>query len=426
MEDASISLLLAILLCLIICSAFFSGSETAMMSLNRYRLRHLAKNNHSGARKASKLLERPDRLIGLILIGNNFVNILASAIATIIGQQLFGNAGIAIATGVLTLVVLIFAEVSPKTVASMYPEKIAFPAAYILWPMLRLFYPLVMVFNFITAGFLRIFGIRLGKSDSDHLSTEELRTIVNEAGPLLPKRNQSMLLGVLELADVTVNDIIIPRNEVEGIDLDDDMEKILQQLSTTKHTRLPVYQGDINQIVGILHMRNLAQLIQSGNLNKAAILQVVQETYFVPESTPLQTQLLAFQRHSRRIGVVVDEYGDVEGIVTLEDILEEIVGELSADEADIDQDIHPQEDGSYFIDGSTYIRDINKTLHWDLPTDGPKTLNGLITELLESLPDANCCLRLDNYYFETLQIGDNTVKTVRIQRGRPRTVRSTR
>ncbi|WP_027852993.1 HlyC/CorC family transporter [Marinobacterium litorale] len=419
MEDASISSLLIILLLLIICSAFFSSSETGMMSLNRYRLRHMVKNNHRGARQASSLLERPDRLIGLILIGNNFVNILASAIATVIAVRIWGDAGIAIATTGLTLVILIFAEVSPKTVAALHPERIAFPAAYILRPMLTLLYPLVVIVNTITNGFLRLFGINLSGNSNEHLSTEELRTLVNEAGSLLPQRNQSMLLGVLELADVTVNDIMIPRSEVEGIDLDQELDEILTQLSHTKHTRLPVYHGDINQVIGILHMRNLAQLIQQGQVTKPAIMQVVREPYFVPESTPLQTQLLNFQKQSRRIGIVVDEYGDIEGIVTLEDILEEIVGELSADNAGLNQEIHPQEDGSYFIDGTAYIREINKNLDWNLPTDGPKTLNGLITETLESLPDANVCLRLDDYHFETLQISDNRVKTVRIHKGTP-------
>jgi Mg2+/Co2+ transporter CorB len=386
-----------------------------MMSLNRYRLKHLAKNNHLGARKAAALLERPDRLIGLILIGNNFVNILASAIATVIAVRLWGDAGIAIATAALTLVILIFAEVTPKTLAALHPERIAFPAAVLLRPMLRLFYPLVATVNAITNFILRLFGVNPLDGKNDHLSTEELRTLVNESGALIPQSNQSMLLGVLELGDVTVNDIMIPRNEVEGIDLDQELEQILEQLSCTKHTRLPVYQGDINQIVGILHMRNLAQLIQTGKVTKAAILAVVHETYFVPESTPLQTQLLNFQKHSRRIGVVVDEYGDVEGIVTLEDILEEIVGALSADHAEINQDIHPQDDGSYFIDGSAYVREINKSLEWELPTDGPKTLNGLITEQLESIPEANVCVEIENYRFETLQISDNLIKTVRVQ-----------
>jgi len=384
------------------------------MSLNRYRLKHLAKNNHPGARKASRLLERPDRLIGLILIGNNFVNILASAIATVIAVRLWGDAGIAIATGGLTLVILIFAEVTPKTLAAMHPERIAFPAAMLLLPLLRILYPLVAVVNLITNGILRILGINTDGDNSHHLSTEELRTIVNEAGALIPQRNQSMLLGVLELSDVTVNDIMIPRNEVEGIDLDQDMEQILDQLSCTRHTRLPVYQGDINQICGILHMRNLAQLIQQGKLTKAAIAAVVHEPYFVPESTPLHTQLLNFQKQSRRIGIVVDEYGDVEGVVTLEDILEEIVGEMSHDEAQTNQDVHPQDDGSYIIDGQAYVREINKSLNWDLPTNGPKTLNGLIIETLESLPESNVCLQLEHYRMETLQISDNTIKTVRV------------
>ena len=416
MEDASISSLSILLFILILCSAFFSSSETGMMSLNRYRLKHLAKNNHLGARKAAKLLDRPDRLIGLILIGNNFVNILASAIATVIAVRIWGDAGIAIATGALTLVVLIFAEVTPKTLAAMYPEKIAFPASYVLTLLLKVFYPLVFAVNLITNGIFRLLGIKTTGEDAHNLSTEELRTIVNESGALIPQSNQSMLLGVLELSEVTVNDIIIPRNEVEGIDLDNDMDQILEQLSKTKHTRLPVYRGDINQIVGVLHMRNLAQLIQQGKVTKPAIMAVVHEAYFIPESTPLQTQLLNFQKESRRIGVIVDEYGDVQGIVTLEDILEEIVGELSNDQSDIHEDIHQQEDGSYFIDGSANIREINKALNWELSTEGPKTLNGLITEQLESIPDANVCIKINEYRLETLQISDNLIKTVRVQR----------
>jgi Mg2+/Co2+ transporter CorB len=416
LEDASISSLSILLFILILCSAFFSSSETGMMSLNRYRLKHLAKNNHLGARKAAKLLDRPDRLIGLILIGNNFVNILASAIATVIAVRIWGDAGIAIATGALTLVVLIFAEVTPKTLAAMYPEKVAFPASYVLVLLLKVFYPLVFAVNLITNGIFRLLGIKTTGEDAHNLSTEELRTIVNESGALIPQSNQSMLLGVLELGEVTVNDIIIPRNEVEGIDLDHEMDQILEQLSKTKHTRLPVYRGDINQIVGVLHMRNLAQLIQQGKVTKPAIMAVVHEAYFIPESTPLQTQLLNFQKESRRIGVVVDEYGDVQGIVTLEDILEEIVGELSNDQSDIHEDIHQQEDGSYFIDGSAYIREINKALTWELSTEGPKTLNGLITEQLESIPDANVCIELNEYRLETLQISDNLIKTVRVQR----------
>lgn len=385
-----------------------------MMALNRYRLRHLVKKNHSAAINASRLLERPDRLIGVILIGNNFVNILASAIATIIAVKLWGDAGIAIATGLLTLIILIFAEVTPKTLAALHPERIAFPASYVLKPLLKIFYPLVWLINIITNNLLKLFGVKADQHANDHLSTEELRTLVHEAGALLPKRNQSMLLGVLELEDVTVNDIMIPRNEVEGIDMDQSIEQILAQLSTTQHTRLPIYHGDINHVVGLLHMRNLAQLIQRGEVTKDSIVNVSREPYFVPESTPLQTQLLNFQKQSRRIGIVVDEYGDVEGIVTLEDILEEIVGELSAENNDLVEDIHPQDDGSYFIDGGAYVRDINRALHWQLPTDGPKTLNGLITETLESLPDANICMVIGDIRLETLQIQDKFIKSVKM------------
>ncbi|WP_136680416.1 HlyC/CorC family transporter [Neptunomonas sp. XY-337] len=414
MEEASISFLLGILVFLICCSAFFSSSETGMMSLNRYRLKHLVKQKHAGARRASNLLDRPDRLIGVILIGNNFVNILATSIATVLAVRIWGDAGIAIATAALTLVILIFAEVTPKTMAALFPERIAFPASFVLTPLLKLLYPLVWIVNGITNSILKVFGVNVDSQNEDHLSTEELRTLVNEAGALLPKRKQSMLLGVLELNDVTVDDIMIPKNEIQGIDLDLELDDILDKLSKTAHTRLPVYNGDVNKVVGILHMRNLAQLIQQGMVTKAAILQVIAEPYFIPESTPLQTQLLNFQKESRRIGLVVDEYGDVQGIATLEDILEEIVGELSADHKEENSDIHLQEDGSYFIEASAYIREINKTLNWELPTDGPKTLNGLIIETLESIPDANVCLTIGQYRIETLQITDNLIKSARL------------
>ena len=414
MDDASIGSLLGVLLFLIFCSAFFSSSETGMMSLNRYRLRHMVKNKHRAATKASKLLQRPDRLIGVILIGNNFVNILASAIATIVAVRLWGEAGIALATASLTLVILIFAEVTPKTVAALHPDRIAFPASYILQPLLLVLYPFVWIVNGITNGLLKLFGIKVTEGNHHHLSTEELRTLVNESGAVLQQRNQSMLLGVLELDDVAVNDIMIPRNEVIGIDLEDDIEVIIEQLSTTNHTRLPVYRGEVNKVVGMLHMRNLAQVFQQGSVTKAAILQVIHEPYFVPESTPLQTQLLNFQKAGQRIALVVDEYGDIQGVVTLEDILEQIVGEMSGNTKEEDQDIHRQEDGSYFIDGTANIRDVNKSLDWDLPTDGPKTINGLMTEVLESIPDANVCLTIGRYRIETLQVTANLIKTIRI------------
>jgi Mg2+/Co2+ transporter CorB len=385
-----------------------------MMSLNRYRLKNLVKKKHSAAQKADKLLQRPDKLIGVILIGNNFVNILAASIATVIAVRLYGDAGIAIATTVLTIVILIFAEVTPKTIAAIHPEKIAFPAAYILGPLLKLMYPLVYLVNLITNGLLRLAGISTANADDQHLSTEELRTIVNESGALLPKGKQSMLLGVLELNEVTVEDIMIPRNEIIGIDLDLDFEEILEIITTSEHTLLPVFNTDINKVNGILHLRNLTKLIQQNNLNKTTLLQVIREPYFIPESTPLQTQLFNFQKENHRLGLVVDEYGDIQGIATLADILEEIVGELSSIQKEENNEIHPQDDNSYIIEGTVFIRDINKSLNWTLPTDGPKTLNGLITETLESIPEANVCLKVANYHIETLQISENQIKSSRL------------
>ncbi len=385
-----------------------------MMSLNRYRLRHMVKNKHPGATRASLLLSRPDRLIGVILIGNNLVNIAAASIATVLAVRLWGDAGVAISTLGLTLIILIFAEVTPKTLAALHPERVAFPAAVILKPLLIILYPAVWLVNGITNGLLKLLGVKSDGQNQDHISSEELRTIVNEAGALIPQRNQSMLLGILELEEVTVQDIMIPRNEAIGIDLEDDLDTILELISDSEHTRLPVYKGDINQVVGILHLRNMARVMKSGEPSKAALLQEAKEPYFIPESTPLQTQLLNFQKEGKRIGLVVDEYGDIQGLCTLEDILEEIVGELSDSRKVENQDIHPQDDGTFFIDGSATMRDINKAMDWDMPVDGPKTLNGLITETLEFIPDSNVCLDINGYRIETIQIQENLIKMARV------------
>jgi len=385
-----------------------------MMSLNRYRLRHLVKKKHRGAIRASHLLERPDRLIGVILIGNNLVNISAASIATVMAVRLWGDAGIAIATFGLTLVILIFSEVTPKTLAALHPEKIAFPAAFLLRPLLTLLYPAVWLVNSITNILLKILRINIEGSNQHHLSTEELRTLVNEAGAMLPQHNQSMLLGILELESVRVQDVMIPRNEVIGIDLEASDAQILAGIIASEHSRLPVYKGDINQVVGILHLRNMAKVFNQSGFSKAALVQVIREPYFIPESTQLQTQLLNFQKEGRRIGLVVDEYGDIQGICTLEDILEEIVGELTNDRRPENQDIHPQDDGSFFIDGSATIRDINKAMDWELPVDGPKTLNGLITEQLEFIPETNICLTIGRHRIETIQTQDNLVKMAKV------------
>ncbi|MDR5893236.1 HlyC/CorC family transporter [Halomonas mongoliensis] len=413
-DDFPLGLLFSLLFLLICFSAFFSSSETGMMSINRYRLSHQANSGDSRARRVARLLSRPDRLIGVILIGNNFINNLAASIATIIAIHYFGEVtGPAVATALLTITILIFAEVTPKTYAAVKPERIAYPASRVLEPLLKLLYPLVWLVNAISNGLLKLLGVKSIEGGGDHLTRDELRTVVHEAGTLIPQRHQAMLLSILDLENVTVNDIMVPRHEVVGIDLDDSLEEILTQIRTSQHTRLPVYKGDINNIIGMLHLRNAARFLSRSEVTKAAIVQEAREPYFIPESTPLHTQLLNFQKQKRRIGIVVDEYGDVEGLVTLEDILEEIVGEFTTDVAGMEQEIHRQEDGSHLIDGTANIRDINKTLGWQLPTDGPKTLNGLILEHLEAFPDGPACLQVGSVRMEILEVRDNLITAAR-------------
>ena len=415
MNEAPLGILFSVLAVLILLSGFFSSSETGMMSLNRYRLRHLNKQKHRGARRASKLLDRPDRLIGLILIGNNLVNIFASAIATVIAIRLWGDAGIFIATVALTLVILIFAEITPKTIAALHPEKIAFPASLVLLPLMKLMLPVVVTVNGVTNGLLRLLGFDPSMGSDENLSSDELRTIVTDAGQLIPSRHRRMLLNILDLEEVTVDDIMVPRNEVYGVDLDDEDQDILRSLQTSSHTRLPVWREDINHIVGILHMRSLSRVIDSQGLDRDALEREMEKPYFIPESTPLHTQLRNFQTKKRRLAVVVDEYGDVLGLVALEDILEEIVGQFTSNLAEAEEDIYPQRDGSFIIDGTASVREINKSLNWSLPTDGPKTLSGLILENLESFPDATAGLAIGKYRVEILELEGNVVQAARVK-----------
>ena len=413
MNEAPLGILFSVLAALILLSGFFSSSETGMMSLNRYRLKHLQNNKHRGAIRAGKLLDRPDRLIGLILIGNNLVNIFASAIATVIAIRLWGDAGIFIATLALTLVILIFAEITPKTVAALYPERIAFPATLVLLPLLKILYPIVAMVNWVTNGLLRMLGVDPAKQADEHVSSDELRTIVTDAGQLIPARHRGMLLNILDLEQVSVNDIMVPRSEVYGIDLDEGDDEILRVIQTSSHTRLPVWREDINNIVGMLHMRNISRVIDAGGLDRAALEREMEKPYFVPESTPLHTQLLNFQQKKHRLGVVVDEYGEVMGLVALEDILEEIVGEFTSNLADSGDMIFPQRDGSFIISGAASIREVNKSLDWSLPTDGPRTLSGLVLEYLEGFPDANAGLSIGDYRLEILELEGNVVQAVR-------------
>jgi len=407
---------------LILASAYFSSSETGMMSLNRYRLKHLKREQHAGAIRASRLLEKPDKLIGVILIGNNFVNFLAASIATSIAIKIVGDPAPLATAVILTMVVLIFAEVTPKTVAALYPERIAYPSSLLLALLLRVLHPVVWMVNFVSNGLVRLLGFTLHNNDSQqHLTPEELRTVVYESGERMPRRRHGMLLNILDLEKATVNDILVPRNEILGIDIDDDLTEILEQIASSQHTRMPVYRGDIDNIVGMLHLRSIGKLLNVESLNKAMVLQETNEAYFVPESTPLHTQLFNFQKKKLRMAIVVDEYGAVKGMVTLEDILEEIVGEFTTDMADSSKDIHAQVDGSYLIDGATSIREINRTLGWDLDSGGAKTINGLLMEILQSIPESTVGVELNGYYAEIVQTKDNVIRTVRM-RAIPKTV----
>jgi Mg2+/Co2+ transporter CorB len=412
-DDVPLSALIGVLVALLLLSAFFSGSETALVSLNRYQLRHKARQGYRGAMLAERLLQRPDRLIGLILLGNNLANFSAASLVALIAMKIGGQPAVALGTLILTLVVLIFSEAAPKTLAALHPERIAFPAAIIYYPLLKITYPIVWLTNVASNGVLFLFGVRSGDSELTPLTREELRTVVHEAGGRISNRYQKMLLNILDLEKVTVDDVMVPHNEIIGIDLDDDTAEIERIINRSEHTRLPVYSDNIDRIVGILHMRRLANLAQR-TFDQDALRRLLDEPYFVPEGTPLSTQLVQFQRRGERIALVVDEYGDIQGIVTLEDILEEIVGEFTTDPADQVDDVVREGPDSFLVSGTANIRELNRTQGWDLPTDGPKTLNGLIVEMLETIPEPSTCVNISGYPLEIVASNDNRVRTVRI------------
>jgi Mg2+/Co2+ transporter CorB len=417
LNELPLGLLFTILGLLILFSAFFSSSETGMLSLNRYRLKHLSNEGHRGARLAQRLLKHPENLISVILIGNNLVNIAAASLSTIIFLRLMpGNEDLALAvsTVVLTLIVLIFAEVTPKTLAQRHPERIAFVAAYPLRVFSTLLAPAVWFVNHIVKGIFWIMRVGHRKDAVESISSEELKTIVFESSATLPQDKQSMLLGILELENVTVDDIMVPRNEVAGIDMEATVEEIADSIRQTEYTRFPLYKGDVDKVIGILHIRDAAEFLYADNPSKVMLTKAAKDPYFVPEGTRLHTQLMNFQSQQLRMALVVDEYGDIQGLVTLEDLLEEIVGEFTTDQANSNKEVHPQRDGSFVVDGTASIRDINKLLNWNLPTDGPKTLNGLILEQVEAIPDANLSLKIGAYLIEILQINDNAVIAARI------------
>ena len=399
---------------LILLSAYLSGTETAMMALNRYRLRHLVKRRNRGARKADRMLKRPDRLLGVILVGNNLVNFSAATLATIIGYNLLGDTGVLLAPWVLTLTFLIFAEVAPKTLAAEQPEAWALKAVYALEPLAKVLHPVVLLINGFSNALVKPF-LPERQSGDDQLTKDELITVVSEGAHAVGER-KNMMTRLLDLETVTVNDIMVPRTEIVSINIDDDIADILTSTAASQHTLLPIYKDNFNNMLGVLHLRRLARLLQVDDFTKADLLQLARDPYYVPEATPLHTQLLNFQKEKQRFAIVVDEYGDIQGIVTLEDILEEIVGEFTSDFAANIVDINPEPDGSFLIDGMAVLRDINRALRWNLPTNGPKTLNGFVLEHLETIPEFNLCIQIDEYQIETLQIKDNIIKSLRIRR----------
>jgi len=412
-DDVSLATLIGLLITLLVLSAFFSGSETALMSLNRYQLRHKAREGHRGAKLAEQLLQRPDRLIGLILLGNNLVNFSAASLVAIIAMKVGGQPAVALGTLILTLVVLIFSEAAPKTLAATHPERLAFPAAVIYYPLLKITYPIVWLINVASNSVLYLFGVRDSDTNLHALSREELRTIVHEAGGRISNRYRTMLISILDLEKVTVDDVMVPHNEIIGIDLDDDIEEIERIISQSAHTRLPVFRDNIDKVIGILHLRRLANLAQR-SFDQNALIELLEEPYFVPEGTPLSTQLVQFQRRRKRVALVVDEYGDIQGIVTLEDILEEIVGEFTTDPADEDEDVVRETGDTWLVNGAANIREINRSQNWELPTDGPKTNKGLVLELLEIIHAPTTCLNINGYPIEIIEADDNRVRTVRV------------
>ncbi|KFC79023.1 Mg2+/Co2+ transporter CorB [Buttiauxella sp. BIGb0471] len=416
MEQISTTTLIVTLIIMVVVSAYFSGSETGMMTLNRYKLRHLAKQGNRAAKRVEKLLRKPDRLISLVLIGNNLVNILASAIGTIVGMRLYGDAGVAIATGILTFVVLVFAEVLPKTIAALYPEKVAFPSSFLLGPLQILMMPLVWLLNIITRMLMRLMGIKNVSTVSSALNKDELRTLVHESHTKISRRNQDMLLSVLDLEKMSVDDIMVPRNEIVGININDDWKSIVRQLTHSPHGRIVLYRDTLDDAISMLRVREAYRLMtEKQEFTKETLLRASDEIYFVPEGTPLSVQLVKFQRNKKKVGLVVDEYGDIQGLVTVEDILEEIVGDFTTSMSPtLAEEVMPQNDGSVIIEGSANVREINKAFNWTLPEDEARTINGMLLEELQEIPAVETRVRLSHYDIDILDVQDNMIKQVRV------------
>ena len=412
MNEIPLWILLASIAFLVLMSAFFSGSETSMMAINRYRLKHLVKEKNKSAKRVSRLLEKTDRLLGVILIGNNFTHTLSTALATVVAIRIWSDNAVLAVTVFMTIIMIIFAEVMPKTIAALKPESIAFPSSYLLKPLSKILSPLITLVSFVSNNVTKLIGIDLDNSNKDELKPEELRTLLQTSG--VPKRQEEMLMGIFDMDNLSVNDVMIPKNEIVGIDLNGEIEDIVKQLQAIDFTYVPCYEDTIDNIQGFLSLNKKAEFLGSETKSVHSLKDELREPLFVPEYTPLYKQLANFQSSGRRVGLIVDEYGDIEGIITLRSILEIIVGEITTESIE-KMDIMPQADGSYLVDGSMIIREVNRRLKWELPTEGPKTLSGLILEEIQTIPNTNVGLSIENYRIETVLIKDNVIKLAKVK-----------
>jgi Mg2+/Co2+ transporter CorB len=387
-----------------------------MMSINRYRLRYLVKQNNKKAIRVNQMLLQPDKLLSIILIGNTLANIISSTIATLIGQHFYGEMGVAIATISLTLIILVFSEMTPKTLAALHPQQIAFACSIPLKFLQNILAPLVHITSFMAKGILQLFGVSVSRIQKENLTSDELRSVVSEAGGLLPIEHKSMIISLLDIERATVEDIMVPKAEIVGIDLNQPWSQLLEQLETTQHTRLPLYRSSIDNLVGMIHLRDVLNLALEKQLDMEHLIAIADPPYFIPEATPLNVQIVNFKKMKRRSCFVVDEYGDIHGLVAMEDILEEIVGDFTTDIADLSRDIMPQEDGWLIVDASVTLRQLSRLTGWQLPTIGPRTLSGLVIEYLGYIPPADCCLTIERFRIEILKVGDNTIKSIKMKR----------
>lgn len=417
MDDIPLSWQLGALAGLLMIGAFFSIAETSLMSLNRYRLRHLANTGHRGARLASVLLAKTDKLLGVILLGNNFANAASATLVTVISVRLFGDGEIVLAGGTLavTFAILVFGEISPKVIAATYPERLAFASSYILYPLLKVAYPIVWFVNLFVSAFLKLLRVKTNFSESAHaISMEELRTIVTESGKFIPKKHRSILLNLFDLEKATVDDVMTAHTQIEAVDFDAPLDTILHQIATSHHTRMLVRQGPTEEVIGVLHIRKVMHQIQSGEADLDMLREVLMEPYYIPSGTPLYTQLQQFQEKQQRLALVVDEYGELKGLVTLEDILEEIVGDFTTQSPIHSTAFHQQPDGSWLVDGGVQLRSLNRKLNLTFPLDGPRTLNGLVLEHFQDIPEPGTSFKISGHTLEVVQTQERIVKSVRI------------